>query len=692
MQIIPNYEPFEFQTHAIEKHVQMVHDNHGTCIFDETGLGKTIISSTVALNLECNRLLVISRSANKNNWNEVLSWTEMQFNVCTSAKIVDNEPDVVIVDEAHNFKNHTSKSYMTLFKLIKLYKPRVILLTATPFQNKAEELRTMVSLIHFKTNTPAFILLGHFFKDLAVHEKALTTLKRYKGNIEDPRFSIYDVNPLVDNTCKFEKQFKEIAQIFATFSHRNTRKQIETDYKSDSELMGRFPEKNVISIEYENTTFQKAFHNTLRLMDKLSFPMQNIANYQPDKPDRDKSSMSGIMKCFLLKRLDSSINAFKVSVDNMYQELRKINIKSIEKETGWEMPMEFRTDCDKDKIVLSEIMDEWVEQNDTEKVELAFQHLLQYPKGIIFTEYRASLDVLCQEAEKRGLRYIRIDGNSSDKLLDIVQSNFDANLSENTDTIDYLFTTDVLAESVNLHIAKMLIHFDQKWNPSRTAQRNGRIDRILKTGTHTHITIADFKTQYIVEKILELEKKIDHKQFMGEMFLQNLQPYQFSQVPEFKHGYYFYYPYEENKCYFIAIRTWAGDILIDERSLSSLVSNHTVVKYHKFKTKGLISKFPNKTHFRFGRDDVFQHLIEVENALYTKAYRLVFEELLKNPLITNLSHGIAEMKNVYKMENREPLEICTIWCKDTFYIGWENKFEDYEQHNTEEVQIGTDNI
>lgn len=690
MKLIPNYEPFEFQTHAIEKHVQMVHDNHGTCIFDETGLGKTIISSTVALNLECNRLLVISRSANKNNWNEVLSWTEMQFNVCTSTKIVDNAPDVVIVDEAHNFKNHTSKSYLTLFKLIKLHKPRVILLTATPFQNKAEELRTMVSLIHFKTNTPAFILLGHFFKDLAIHEKALATLKRYKGDLEDPRFSIYDVNPLVENTHKFEKRFIDIAQIFATFSHRNTRRQIETDYKSDSELMGRFPEKKHINIEYENKVFQQAFYKTLQLMDKLSFPLQNIANYEPNKPDKEKSSMSGIMKCFLLKRLDSSINAFKVSVDNMFQELNRVNIKSIEKETGWKMPMEFRTDCDKDKMVLCEIMDEWLEQDDTEKVDQAFKHLLQYSKGIIFTEYRASLDVLCQEAERRGLRYIRIDGNSSDKLLDIVQSNFDANLSENTDTIDYLFTTDVLAESVNLHIAKMLIHFDQKWNPSRTAQRNGRIDRILKTGTHTHITIADFKTQYIVEKILELEKKIDHKQFMGEMFLQNLQPYQFSHVPEFKDGYYIYYPNEKVKNGLSVIRTWAGDILIDSYAMESYCTICPIIKNREFTTKAKISKHPSKTWFRFGREDVFQHIMEVENDLYKKAYRLLLEETLKNPLIINFSHAITEVLNVYKMKEREPIQICTVWCKDYYYQNWENKFEDHEQHNTQEVQIGTD--
>lgn len=45
--------------------------------------------------------------------------------------------------------------------------------------------------------------------------------------------------------------------------------------------------------------------------------------------------------------------------------------------------------------------------------------------------------------------------------------------------IDILFSTDVLAEGVNLQDAALLINYDIHWNPVRMIQRSGRIDRRL---------------------------------------------------------------------------------------------------------------------------------------------------------------------------------------------------------------------
>lgn len=45
--------------------------------------------------------------------------------------------------------------------------------------------------------------------------------------------------------------------------------------------------------------------------------------------------------------------------------------------------------------------------------------------------------------------------------------------------VDILFSTDVLAEGVNLQDAALLVNFDVHWNPVRMIQRAGRIDRRL---------------------------------------------------------------------------------------------------------------------------------------------------------------------------------------------------------------------
>ena len=51
MKLIPSFEPFQFQADTINKLLDIVKFNNGACIFDETGLGKTITASTTAINI-----------------------------------------------------------------------------------------------------------------------------------------------------------------------------------------------------------------------------------------------------------------------------------------------------------------------------------------------------------------------------------------------------------------------------------------------------------------------------------------------------------------------------------------------------------------------------------------------------------------------------------------------------------------
>ena len=59
-----------------------------------------------------------------------------------------------------------------------------------------------------------------------------------------------------------------------------------------------------------------------------------------------------------------------------------------------------------------------------------------------------------------------------------VIANFDANSHEENDDYRILVTTDVLAESVNLHRSATVINYDIPWNPSRLMQQVGRVNRV----------------------------------------------------------------------------------------------------------------------------------------------------------------------------------------------------------------------
>lgn len=74
---------------------------------------------------------------------------------------------------------------------------------------------------------------------------------------------------------------------------------------------------------------------------------------------------------------------------------------------------------------------------------------------------------------------------------------------------DTLFTTDVLAEGMNLQQAARIINYDLPWNPMRLVQRHGRIDRI--GSTHKDVFITCIFPDRALEALLDLEGRIRRK-------------------------------------------------------------------------------------------------------------------------------------------------------------------------------------
>jgi len=222
---------------------------------------------------------------------------------------------------------------------------------------------------------------------------------------------------------------------------------------------------------------------------------------------------------------NQNLSAFFI-FHNMYQKLMVFdkNTQSIDIDGEiFQLSSQLEIDYDKDCINIRKLIELWKDQQDTEKLNVLFENLERHTS--VFTEYSDTLELIREEAIKRKLtHFIAFDGTSTEKQLERIRLNFDANLDSNLQDLDYVFTTDVLAEGVNLHVSGKVIHFDQKWNPSKIIQRNGRIDRILKTGTHRDIQIVYFKVDNIVEQILELEKRIDKKQYQAKMFIDYLIP------------------------------------------------------------------------------------------------------------------------------------------------------------------------
>jgi superfamily II DNA/RNA helicase len=73
---------------------------------------------------------------------------------------------------------------------------------------------------------------------------------------------------------------------------------------------------------------------------------------------------------------------------------------------------------------------------------------------------------------------LKFSGGGSALEREVVIANFDASAKHPADDFDFLLTTDVLAEGVNLHRANVVLNYDIPWNPTRIMQRVGRINRV----------------------------------------------------------------------------------------------------------------------------------------------------------------------------------------------------------------------
>jgi hypothetical protein len=75
--------------------------------------------------------------------------------------------------------------------------------------------------------------------------------------------------------------------------------------------------------------------------------------------------------------------------------------------------------------------------------------------------------------------------------------------------IDLLLTTDVLSEGVNLHDASIIVHLDLPWNPARLAQRVGRVRRI--GSPESTVLVFAMAPPAPAERMLELELRLKAK-------------------------------------------------------------------------------------------------------------------------------------------------------------------------------------
>ncbi len=553
------FSNFKYQADAIQKSLTVIERHNGVIIADVVGLGKSVIASAVAHNLKLPSIIIAPPHLT-DQWEEYRHKFSYNALVFSSGKIEEalnkhsfDEEYLIIIDEAARYRNPETKDYALLHKLCQGNK--VVLLTATPFNNNPEDVFALIQLFQIpaKSTIRTVQNLSGAFRELIKEYSTLQKLNR-SGNIE--------LSELKEEIRKISMKIRDI--IFPVVIRR-TRIDLDVieEYRDDlqkqeiyfpvvNEPVSKTYELGKLAPLYEATTeeiyprkeenksgkdcFTGARYRPLSYLKPEALERMKKEKTQAEFRDLEyliegQKHIAGFMRTLLVRRFESSIESFRMSVDSILSasdDMRKwfergkipvrkrgsvIDIESLLSRDGEELEMfsseadelfedlkekgynfflsqdlndEFTIDLKKDIKLLKKIKSEWGKLNNDPKLE-AFSNILKEQvkldpqrKIIVFSEFADTVNYLYEKL-KYGLRvmkYTSADSTKENKKK--IERNFDAGIEEKDQLNDFdiLIATDAISEGYNLHRAGTIFNYDIPYNPTRVIQRIGRINRI----------------------------------------------------------------------------------------------------------------------------------------------------------------------------------------------------------------------
>jgi superfamily II DNA or RNA helicase len=522
-----------YQTDAVNQAVEIINKYDGVIVADVVGLGKTYVALMIVEKLMMTNksaLIVIPPSLDVAWSNSIDKFSSLngKITVVSNAQLnkVKDNYDVIVVDESHNFRNNNTNRYKSLKKITTGKK--VILLSATPLQNKLSDLYNQLML--FSSNLISKITnsnLEYYFKTI---QNSINT------TINDTSISS------VDKDIKLKSIFSRLRnEILSKIMVRRTRKNLTSipQYANDLQTQGIiFPQLNKpLTITY-NYTFSDLLDSTLYAIEnRLAFANYNVFKYLTPsakirieaenkiKIENITNAIDSLFKTILLKRLDSSIHSFKCTLSNIHSkisqaiksynsnsimidsEIENVGIKSTL--TKSDVINQFMIDMESDLQIIGNLQIEWDKQTSDNKIDSLKTLLttLSDKKVVIFSE---SVDTINYIDSKLNMsNVLKVTSENRKSLTSLIATEFDANSETKTNDYSVLLTSNTLSEGVNLHRASVVINFDITWNPTRVIQRIGRIDRI--GSTNATLDVYNFISNSIVNSKLYLTEITNSK-------------------------------------------------------------------------------------------------------------------------------------------------------------------------------------
>lgn len=149
------YTDLEYQVDAIKMVIDKLNKFDGAILADVVGLGKSVISAAVARNMDM-KTVIVSPPHLTSQWEDYKEQFGIRGSkVYSSGKINElyerykesSEPILLILDEAHRYRNEDTTDYKLLHQICRGNPDnKILLLTATPFNNDPKDVFALIKL------------------------------------------------------------------------------------------------------------------------------------------------------------------------------------------------------------------------------------------------------------------------------------------------------------------------------------------------------------------------------------------------------------------------------------------------------------------------------------------------------------------------------------------------------------------
>ena len=595
---------YKFQKHGATSAINRLLKHNGCIVADSVGLGKTWTALAVIkfFELRNERVLVLCPKRLKENWVRYTSWAayrnnrfendRLNYTVLAHTDLSRYEGlagaidlanfnwgafDLVVIDESHNFRNEgrdrtdeegnvigRSRYNRLLEEVIKdSVKTKLLMLSATPVNTSLRDLRNQIYLMTEKRRD-AFqktLGIGDIQTLFGVAERAFMQWERDSGTKD----------------ALIETLGADFLALLDSVTIARSRVHIQRYYPQVSADIG-FPERRKPENLYPATDSEGAlsYDDLYEQIGEFRLAVYSPSLYLKDASDLDaekeatpfdqrdrERSLVGMMRVNLLKRLESSVHSFTLTMGRIIEKMEGLDgcIEAWrEKRVAEEVeivPDEDEEDEDfevgKGRTYRFDELDVDLWQRDlredlqnfrdlhrasqqvtvardaklaelrkvlANKVDnpLADKDGVANRKALVFTTFADTARYLYEDIKDlgRGARVALVCGGAGNrsttgasKFIDILEQ-FAPKAQERKgdgDEIDILIATDCLSEGQNLQDCDLVVNYDIHWNPVRLMQRFGRIDRL--GSLNRQVSMVNFWPTQDLDRYLDLKNRVE---------------------------------------------------------------------------------------------------------------------------------------------------------------------------------------